>query len=39
LIWIKNEYGNPPMIITENGYGDSGELDDFDRISYIKVAY
>ncbi|XP_015368597.1 PREDICTED: myrosinase 1-like, partial [Diuraphis noxia] len=36
LIWLKNEYGNPPLIITENGYGDNGELDDFDRINYIK---
>lgn len=37
LIWLKNEYGNPPLIITENGYGDNGQLDDFDRINYMKV--
>ncbi|XP_050058497.1 myrosinase 1-like isoform X1 [Aphis gossypii] len=36
LIWIKNEYSNPPMFITENGYGDSGQLDDLDRISYLQ---
>ncbi|CAI6360889.1 unnamed protein product [Macrosiphum euphorbiae] len=36
LVWIKNEYGNPPMFITENGFGDNGQLDDLDRISYIK---
>jgi len=37
LVWIKNEYDNPPMFITENGFGDNGQLDDLDRISYIKV--
>jgi len=37
LIWLKNEYGNPPLIITENGYGDNGQLDDFDRINYMEV--
>ncbi|XP_025421294.1 myrosinase 1-like [Sipha flava] len=36
LIWLKNEYGNPPLIITENGYGDNGQLNDFDRINYLK---
>jgi len=39
LVWIKNEYGNPPMFITENGFGDNGQLDDLDRISYIKVEF
>lgn len=37
LAWIKNEYGDPPMIITENGYADNGQLEDYDRINYIKV--
>lgn len=37
LIWLKDEYGNPPLIITENGYGDNGQLDDLDRINYMKV--
>ncbi|KAE9543770.1 hypothetical protein AGLY_002000 [Aphis glycines] len=36
LIWLKDEYGNPPLIITENGYGDNGQLDDLDRINYMK---
>lgn len=36
LIWLKNEYNNPPMIITENGYGDDGRLNDTDRIDYIR---
>ncbi|XP_075215248.1 lactase/phlorizin hydrolase-like [Lycorma delicatula] len=35
LNWIKNEYGNPPVIVTENGFSDSGELDDVDRIEYF----
>jgi len=37
LVWLKNEYGNPPLLITENGFGDNGQLDDFDKIKYIKV--
>nr|Q95X01.1 RecName: Full=Myrosinase 1; AltName: Full=Beta-glucosidase 1; AltName: Full=Beta-thioglucosidase 1; AltName: Full=Beta-thioglucosidase glucohydrolase 1; AltName: Full=Sinigrinase 1; AltName: Full=Thioglucosidase 1 [Brevicoryne brassicae]AAL25999.1 thioglucosidase [Brevicoryne brassicae]1WCG_A Chain A, THIOGLUCOSIDASE [Brevicoryne brassicae]1WCG_B Chain B, THIOGLUCOSIDASE [Brevicoryne brassicae] len=36
LIWLKNEYGNPQLLITENGYGDDGQLDDFEKISYLK---
>lgn len=39
LVWIKNEYSNPPMFITENGFGDNGQLDDLDRISYLKVEF
>uniref|UniRef100_A0A0S7EH84 Putative glycosyl hydrolase n=1 Tax=Chrysomela populi TaxID=154003 RepID=A0A0S7EH84_CHRPP len=36
LRWIKNEYNNPRIIITENGYSDyDGTLDDVDRINYI----
>ncbi|XP_046748528.1 myrosinase 1-like isoform X1 [Diprion similis] len=34
LRWIRDEYNNPPVWITENGYSDSGQLDDYDRISY-----
>lgn len=37
LVWVKNQYGNPPLIITENGFIDGGQLDDFDRITYIQV--
>ncbi|XP_050546382.1 myrosinase 1-like [Daktulosphaira vitifoliae] len=36
LVWIKNEYNNPPIIITENGYADDGRLNDLERIDYIK---
>lgn len=34
--WIKNEYGNPEVIITENGWSDNGTLVDSDRIDYIR---
>jgi len=37
LKWIKIEYDNPPLIITENGYGDNGQLNDTERINYITV--
>nr|AHZ59663.1 glycoside hydrolase family 1 [Phyllotreta striolata] len=37
LKWIKNEYSNPPILITENGYADStGELEDTIRVNYIR---
>lgn len=35
LNWVKKEYNNPPVIVTENGFSDSGELDDDDRIRYF----
>lgn len=36
LIKIKHEYGDVPVYITENGYGDkTGTLEDNDRIEYI----
>lgn len=38
LKWIKENYGNPEIIITENGYSDKdGSVDDIDRINYLKV--
>ena len=37
LNWIRNEYNNPPVIITENGVSDNlGNLDDLSRIYYYK---
>lgn len=33
--WIKNEYNNPEVIITENGWSDKGDLDDVNRIEYM----
>ncbi|XP_022906938.1 myrosinase 1-like isoform X1 [Onthophagus taurus] len=35
LIWIKNEYNNPCIYITENGYPDDGGLLDMDRVRYL----
>lgn len=37
LAWIKQQYGDVPVYITENGYSDHGELDDLGRIEYYKV--
>ncbi|XP_059091138.1 cytosolic beta-glucosidase-like [Tigriopus californicus] len=35
--WLKNEYGDVPIYITENGYSDhQGNLDDIHRIYYYK---
>lgn len=36
LNWIKNHYNNPPVVITENGFSDKGELEDRDRADYYK---
>ncbi|KAJ3636634.1 hypothetical protein MTP99_000157 [Tenebrio molitor] len=36
LVWIKDHYDNPPVLITENGFSDTGELDDYDRANYYK---
>ncbi|NP_001136332.1 glycoside hydrolase-like protein isoform X1 [Nasonia vitripennis] len=32
---IKEDYGNPPLYITENGVSDTGTLDDTQRIEYL----
>ena len=37
LVWIKNRYNNPTVMITENGWSDDGQLDDDDRVEYIKL--
>ncbi|KAL5017255.1 hypothetical protein ScPMuIL_006844 [Solemya velum] len=37
LNWIRNEYSNPPVYITENGVSDrSEELQDDDRVAYLR---
>lgn len=36
LNWIKKEYGNPPVFVTENGFADFGQLNDVDRIHYLQ---
>lgn len=38
LVWIKQNYGNPIVYITENGYAGNGTLiNDKERISFHKV--
>jgi beta-glucosidase/6-phospho-beta-glucosidase/beta-galactosidase len=36
LNWIKDEYDNPKVFITENGYSDDGKLEDKRRIDYFR---
>lgn len=36
LMWFKSQYNNIPVIITENGWSDDGQLDDDGRIEYLK---
>lgn len=37
LVWIKNSYNNPITIIGENGWSDNGQIEDNDRIEYLKA--
>lgn len=37
LKWIKNKYDNPTVLITENGWSDDGEIEDDERIVYLKA--
>lgn len=39
LKWVKKIYGDIPVLITENGWSDNGELEDNDRINYLHVNY
>jgi beta-glucosidase/6-phospho-beta-glucosidase/beta-galactosidase len=34
--WIKDNYNNPEIIITENGFSDTGEIDDPRRTNYYR---
>lgn len=35
---MKDNYNNPPMFVTENGYCDSsGKLDDVERVDFYRV--
>merc|ERR1712130_820309 len=37
LAWVSKQYGNPPVIVTENGVCDRlGNLDDMERVYYYK---
>ena len=37
LVWIKERYDNPTVMITENGWSDEGEIEDDDRVDYLKA--
>uniref|UniRef100_A0A2H1V873 SFRICE_008433 n=1 Tax=Spodoptera frugiperda TaxID=7108 RepID=A0A2H1V873_SPOFR len=37
LNWVKDNYNNPTVLITENGYGNYGGVDDPERIDYYKA--
>ncbi|XP_037936568.1 lactase-phlorizin hydrolase-like [Teleopsis dalmanni] len=37
LMWIKNEYNDPIIIVTENGVSDRGGLEDYDRVDYYNL--
>lgn len=37
LSWISNAYGQPEIIITENGWSDDGELEDGNRVEYLRL--
>lgn len=34
---MKEEYKNPKVMIVENGYSDSGEIEDNGRVQFYKV--
>lgn len=34
--WIKKAYNNTDVMITENGWSDDGQMDDLDRIEYMR---
>ena len=36
LKWIKRSYGDVPIYITENGFGDNGTLKDTGRVSFYR---
>lgn len=37
LNWIKAEYGNPPIYVTENGVSTNAQVDDISRIFFLKT--
>lgn len=38
LKWLKNTYNNPILYVTENGFADTGDLDDQRRVNYYLVS-
>lgn len=37
LNWIKREYGDVPIVVTENGVSDIPVLEDYDRVEYFNL--
>lgn len=37
LKWIKEEYDDPEIMVTENGFSDYGGTEDLERINYLQV--
>lgn len=35
LTWIRREYNNPPVYVTENGVSDKGGLNDHERVDFF----
>lgn len=38
LQWIRKNYNNVEVLITENGWSDDGQLEDDERIEYLRVS-
>lgn len=34
--WLKRNYNDPEVLITETGWSDDGQLDDHDRLEYYR---
>lgn len=34
--WVRDNYDNPEVVITENGWSDHGQLNDTGRIEYLR---
>lgn len=37
LVYLKTEYNDPEIFVTENGFPDQGGLEDQDRLNYYQV--
>jgi beta-glucosidase/6-phospho-beta-glucosidase/beta-galactosidase len=38
LNWLAREYGNPPVLVIENGVADNGEINDRVRVDFHIVS-
>lgn len=36
MVWIKDNFNNPAVLVTGNGFADWGEIEDFNRANYHK---